>query len=644
MAHIKVLDSQTINKIAAGEVIERPASIVKELVENAIDAGATAITVEIQDGGISRIRVTDNGSGIEAEEVRSAFLRHATSKIETAEDLATVVSLGFRGEALASIAAVSRTEVLTKTHKALTGVRYVTEGGKEVLWEEVAATPGTTFKVEELFFNTPARRKFLKKPAAEAAAVTEFMQKIAMGHPEISFQYIRGSSRVLHTPGDYRLRNCVYAVYGKEILNELLEVDYTGDLKVTGFISRPQLVRVNRSYQHFYLNGRMIRSALLEKILEECYKDLIMPGSFPIAVLRIEVDPALVDVNVHPTKMEVRFSNEGLVREEMYKAISRTLGEVDLMTRVVQAKTVIPEPPQEEKGWAQAFPVFSAEASTASAIEPQEKTPKKEIWRENGYYTGKQEILGTALREPEPIYESGSHPVSAEDTASMTPGEPVAASQQAEEVPGESGNDRTGTASRRFPDPERLRLVGQAFDTYWMAEADGVLYIVDQHAAHERVLYDQIRQTLTKKPLDGQILLEPEPITLSPQEMLGLSEHQELVSYMGFEVEPFGENTVLLRCVPYIFNGPMDPQDFRDMVGLICEGNRNTPRDLLLDKMAMMSCKAAVKGNHTMNAEEARALFRSLARTTNPYNCPHGRPTIVTMTKQQIERLFKRIV
>ena len=310
MAHIKVLDSQTINKIAAGEVIERPASIVKELVENAIDAGATAITVEIQDGGISRIRVTDNGSGIEAEEVRSAFLRHATSKIETAEDLATVVSLGFRGEALASIAAVSRTEVLTKTHKALTGVRYVTEGGKEVLWEEVAATPGTTFKVEELFFNTPARRKFLKKPAAEAAAVTEFMQKIAMGHPEISFQYIRGSSRVLHTPGDYRLRNCVYAVYGKEILNELLEVDYTGDLKVTGFISRPQLVRVNRSYQHFYLNGRMIRSALLEKILEECYKDLIMPGSFPIAVLRIEVDPALVDVNVHPTKMEVRFSNE----------------------------------------------------------------------------------------------------------------------------------------------------------------------------------------------------------------------------------------------------------------------------------------------------------------------------------------------
>ena len=327
MAHIKVLDSQTINKIAAGEVIERPASIVKELVENAIDAGATAITVEIQDGGISRIRVTDNGSGIEAEEVRSAFLRHATSKIETAEDLATVVSLGFRGEALASIAAVSRTEVLTKTHKALTGVRYVTEGGKEVLWEEVAATPGTTFKVEELFFNTPARRKFLKKPAAEAAAVTEFMQKIAMGHPEISFQYIRGSSRVLHTPGDYRLRNCVYAVYGKEILNELLEVDYTGDLKVTGFISRPQLVRVNRSYQHFYLNGRMIRSALLEKILEECYKDLIMPGSFPIAVLRIEVDPTLVDVNVHPAKIEARFARENDVFDVVYHAVKLALAQ-----------------------------------------------------------------------------------------------------------------------------------------------------------------------------------------------------------------------------------------------------------------------------------------------------------------------------
>ena len=292
-----------------------------------------------------------------------------------------------------------------------------------------------------------------------------------------------------HTPGDYRLRNCVYAVYGREILNELLEVDYAGDLKVTGYISRPQLVRINRSYQHFYLNGRMIRSALLEKILEECYKDLIMPGNFPIAVLRIEVDPALVDVNVHPTKMEVRFSNENLVREEMYKAISRTLGEVDLMTRVVQAKTVIPEPPQEEEGWAQAFPVFSAEASTASAIEPQEKTPKKEIWRESGYYTGKQEILGTALREPEPIYESASRGDLVEECETRASEEPVSVSQQAENPV--TGSERTESAGHRFPDPERLRLVGQVFDTYWMAEADGVLYIVDQHAAHERVLYDQ---------------------------------------------------------------------------------------------------------------------------------------------------------
>lgn len=628
MAHIKVLDSQTINQIAAGEVIERPASIVKELVENSIDAGATAITVEIQEGGISRIRVTDNGSGIEAEEVPSAFLRHATSKIREAADLAKVLSLGFRGEALASIAAVSRTEVVTKTAQALTGIRYVTEGGRQILSEEVAATPGTTFKVEELFFNTPARRKFLKKPQAEAAAVTEFMQKIAMGHPEISFQYIRGNSRVLHTPGDYRLQSCIYAVYGREILGELLEVDYEGTLKVKGYVSRPQLVRANRGYQHFYLNGRMIRSALLEKILEECYKDLIMPGSFPIAVLRIEADPAQVDVNVHPTKMEVRFSEEGLVREEMYKAISRTLGQEDLMTRVVQAGTLpAQEKTGEEENWAQVFPAFSAQARTESRMESQEKTPKKELWREDGYYTGRQEILGAAVKEPEPAYGSPEEEPEEEEKA-------ISAAEPMEKEP----------AGRRFPAPENLRLVGQAFGTYWMAEAEGVLYIVDQHAAHERILYDRIRKILEKKPLDGQILLEPEPVTLSPQEMLGLSEHGELVSYMGFEAEPFGENTVLLRCVPYIFNGPMEPEDFRAMIGLICEGSRDTPRDLLLDKMAMMACKAAVKGNHTMSEEEARALFADLSRTTNPYNCPHGRPTVVTMTKQQMERLFKRIV
>ncbi|MBQ7915498.1 MAG: DNA mismatch repair endonuclease MutL [Firmicutes bacterium] len=628
MARIQVLDSGTINKIAAGEVIERPASIVKELVENSIDAGATAITVEVRDGGISYLRVTDNGSGIEAGEVRNAFLRHSTSKIRSAEDLELVTSLGFRGEALASIAAVSRTEVLTKTADALTGIRYVNEGGKELIFEEVAAVAGTTFKVEELFFNVPARRKFLKKPAAEAAAVTDFMQKIAMGHPEISFQYIRGNSRVLHTPGDYRLKNCVYAVYGKEVLNELMEVDYDGVLGVKGFISRPQTTRANRSYQHFYLNGRMIRSRLIEKILEECYKDLVMPGSFPMAVLQITLDPSLVDVNVHPTKMEVRFSDEGLVREEIYKAVSRTLGQEDLMTRIVQAEVVpqVEEPVKEKEDWASVFPVMGTQAKTSVEIRPQEKIHKKELWQENGYYSGRQEVLPTVLEEPAPVYE-------VRPKVEVQPEPEVRPQPQPQSQP-----------DNRFPDPSSLHLVGQVFFTYWLAEADGILYIVDQHAAHERVLYDKIRSVLNRGMLDSQILLEPAVVNLSISDYASVMEHMELFTRMGFEVEPFGESTVLVRCVPYIFNGPMDAGDFQDMAALLSEGSRNISQDVLLDKMAMMACKAAVKGNNTLSEAEARALFESLAKTTNPYNCPHGRPTIVTMTKQQMEKLFKRIV
>lgn len=621
MAHIQVLDSGTINKIAAGEVIERPASIVKELVENSIDAGATAITVEIRDGGISYLRVTDNGSGIEAQEVRNAFLRHSTSKIRSVQDLELVTSLGFRGEALASIAAVSRTEVLTKTPEALTGVRYIIEGGQEQLWEEVAAVSGTTFKIEELFFNTPARRKFLKKPGAEAAAVTDFMQKIAMGHPEISFQYIRGTSRILHTPGDYRLKSCIYAVYGKEILGELLRTEYDGAIRLEGYVSRPQLTRANRGYEHFYLNGRMIRSRLLEKTLEECYKDLIMPGNFPVAVLRLSIDPQLVDVNVHPSKMEVRFSDENLVREEVYKAVSQTLAGENLMTRVVEAEPVREMPPdKKEPNWSEVFPVIhQAAPRTASVMEPREKTPRADLWQEDPYYSGHQAALNhTVVEESRPEYGN----------------------QETESVQEPAGKKTDG----RFPDLGAIRLVGQVFGTYWLAECGGILYMMDQHAAHERVLYDRIRSVLNSGRLDAQILLEPEAITLSPADFLSAEEHRELFERMGFEIEPFGENTVLLRCVPYIFNGPMDPADFRDMASLLTEGSRSTSRDILLDKMAMMACKAAVKGNRTMSPAEASALFESLSQTSNPYNCPHGRPTIVAMTRQQMEKLFKRIV
>ncbi len=647
MAQIQVLDSGTINKIAAGEVIERPASIIKELVENSIDAGASSILVEIRDGGITYLRVTDNGSGIEADDVRNAFLRHSTSKIRSAEDLSLVTSLGFRGEALASIAAVARVEMITKTQRALTGIHYLIEGGKEMLMEEVAAVSGTTIKVEDLFFNTPARRKFLKKAPAEAAAVTELMQNFALGHPEISFQYMRNNVRVLHTPGNYQMKNCIYSVYGKEILGQMLEADYSDGIQVTGYVSRPQLVRANRTYQHFFINGRLVRNKTLDKALEEAYKDLIMPGSFPIAVLTLSLDPQLVDVNVHPAKTEVRFANDGWILEEVYKAVTQTLQKDSLETKVVEAAATQND---------------IAGIRTAPEQVKEEKTPAKQAFTE--YYTGVQQSLA----------QVGQFPVrtSEETPAQPTPVQPAPAAARPEPqyadpvqqqirpvpqtaaytapqaaVPAETtvlADDTAVYRTRSFPDVRTMRIVGQVFATYWIAEDAGVLYLIDQHAAHERVMYDRITRQLTTGSLDSQILLEPVPVTLSPADYNSVMNVMPEFTQMGFDVEPFGENTVILRCVPYIFNGPMSEDDFRGMAAAVTAGSLNSRHDLLLDRMAMMSCKAAIKGEHVYSEQEARALFEALFHTSNPFNCPHGRPTILTLTRMQFEKLFKRIV
>ena len=613
MAQIQVLDSGTINKIAAGEVIERPASIIKELVENSIDAGASSILVEIRDGGISYLRVTDNGSGIEADDVRNAFLRHSTSKIRSAEDLSLVTSLGFRGEALASIAAVARVEMITKTQRALTGIHYLIEGGKEMLMEEVAAVSGTTIKVEDLFFNTPARRKVLKKAPAEATAVTELMQNFALGHPEISFQYMRNNVRVLHTPGNYQMKNCIYSVYGKEILGQMLEADYNDGIQVTGYVSRPQLVRANRTYQHFFINGRLVRNKTLDKALEEAYKDLIMPGSFPMAVLTLSLDPQLVDVNVHPAKTEVRFANDGWILEEVYKAVTQTLQKDSLETQVVEAAATQND---------------IAGIRTAPEQVKEEKTPAKQAFTE--YYTGVQQSLA----------QVGQIPVR---TSEETPAQPT----PAQPVPAETtvlADDTAVYRTRSFPDVRTMRIVGQVFATYWIAEDAGVLYLIDQHAAHERVMYDRITRQLTTGSLDSQILLEPVPVTLSPADYNSVMNAMPEFTQMGFDVEPFGENTVILRCVPYIFNGPMSEDDFRGMAAAVTAGSLNSRHDLLLDRMAMMSCKAAIKGEHVYSEQEARALFEALFHTSNPFNCPHGRPTILTLTRTQFEKLFKRIV
>ena len=719
MPQIRLLDQATINKIAAGEVVERPASIVKELAENAVDAGATQITVEIKEGGIGYIRITDNGCGIEAEQIRTAFLRHSTSKIRKVEDLLESITLGFRGEALASIAAVARVEMLTKPAKALTGIRYVIEGGVEKVWEEVACPTGTTMLVENLFFNTPARKKFLKKPTAEGAAITDLMQKMALGHPEISFRYLNGKKEpTLFTPGKNDLKNCIYAVYGRELLDKMLPLQgeialgEEGDpeaankkIRVRGFISRPQMTRANRTYQNFFINGRYIRSALLEKALDEAYKDFIVPGQFPAVVLHLDMDPDALDVNVHPTKMEVRFMQEDATRRALYEVVLDCLRGTNLISRVgsfyKEEKTgtavKVEQPVMNKTGQVGIQKVLQSSAPqpevTKMGFDFYKPAAKPSPWQKND--PPKRMTMSAAdlaklaesidkpiemapmqsekpvwpISKPDPsvpfIVEEPDEPiqpekvVKQEDTSSTLVAD---ASKQkgAEKRPVYTGEqikvheelvepqmpvilEEEATAYVAPPKKHNLRLVGQIFRTYWLAEEEDVFYIIDQHAAHERVLYDRFRQILRDGKMDSQILMEPAVYTVSPKAVAELDQYQSIFEKTGFEVEVFGEDAVIVRAVPYIFNGALPAEDFTKMLDMLQEGNIDTARDLLIEKIAMMSCKAAVKGNMNVTEKEAQALVDQLFASENPYNCPHGRPTIISMTQYEVERKFKRV-
>ena len=697
MPQIRLLDQATINKIAAGEVVERPASIVKELAENAVDAGATQITVEIKEGGIGYIRITDNGCGIEAEQIRTAFLRHSTSKIRKVEDLLESLTLGFRGEALASIAAVARVEMLTKPAKALTGIRYVIEGGVEKVWEEVACPTGTTMLVENLFFNTPARKKFLKKPTAEGAAITDLMQKMALGHPEISFRYLNGKKDpTLFTPGKNDLKNCIYAVYGRELLDKMLPLQgeialveegdpATGDkkIRVHGFISRPQMTRANRTYQNFFINGRYIRSTLLEKALDEAYKDFIVPGQFPAVVLHLDMDPDALDVNVHPTKMEVRFMQEDATRRALYEVVLDCLRGTNLISRVgsfyKEEKTTSAAPqspePRPEAEQPAAVKVGFDFYKPASKPNPWQKNDPPQRMTMSAVDLAKlAEEIDTPVWPvsiPDPsvpfIVEEPDEPAAVERPAvAKNPAaaeEPVAQMREKKEPekrPVYTGDQikvheetiepqptvilKEETAAYVAPPKKHnLRLVGQIFRTYWLAEEEDVFYIIDQHAAHERVLYDRYRQILRDGKMDSQILMEPAVYTVSPKMVAELDSYQSLFEKTGFEVEVFGEDAVIVRAVPYIFNGALPADDFTKMLDMLQEGNIDTARDLLIEKIAMMSCKAAVKGNMNMSEKEANSLLEQLFESENPYNCPHGRPTIISMTQYEVERKFKRV-
>lgn len=618
MPNIAILNQETIDKIAAGEVVERPCSVVKELVENAIDAGSTAITVEIKEGGISFIRITDNGCGIERDQVAVAFYRHSTSKIRSAEDLLTVKSLGFRGEALSSISAVARVELITKTYDELTGTRYVIEGSKELSNEEIGAPDGTTFIVKDLFYNVPARRKFLKTAQTEGSYISDMVEKLALSHPDISFKFINNNQTKLHTSGNGNRKDIIYHIFGREISSSLLEVKHECEyFKVEGFIGKPVITRGNRNYENYFINGRYVKSNILSRAIEEAYKSFLMQHQYPFTVLYFTFFSEL-DVNVHPTKMELRFDNNNEIYVELCDIIYAILSRKEMIPEVPvdstpapkkivhEYKEPIPEPFEKrrinEVRAAESRSVYGQSVTSAvkdySAIEPAVKTPKTSTAYEPAQVvTGTQQTLG----DYDKVF-------------------------------------LTESAKKQFS------IIGQLFKTYWLIEFEDKLYIIDQHAAHEKVLYEKTMARLANKDFTSQRISPPIVMTLDARESEMLEKYRPQIEQFGYEVEHFGGKEYMISAIPdNLFNIDMKDlfiemlDDFSNATG------RQTP-DIITEKVASMSCKAAVKGNDKLTLPEINKLIDELLSLDNPYNCPHGRPTIISMSKYEIEKKFKRIV
>ena len=676
MPHIQVLDQVTIDKIAAGEVIERPASIVKELVENAVDAGADSVTVEIRDGGIDFIRVTDNGCGIPHDEVRSAFLRHSTSKIRSVEDLMHIRSLGFRGEALSSIAAVTRTELITKTEDCEFGTRYVIEGGKEVSLEETGAPNGTTFLVHQLFYNVPARRKFLKTPMTEAGHVQDLLMHLALSHPEVAFLFKNNNQEKLRTSGNGKLKDVIYNLYGRDIAANLLEIDYEkSGLRITGYLGKSIITRGNRNFENFFVNGRYVKSPMISKSLEDAYKDFTMQHKFPFAVLHFHVDGETIDVNVHPTKMELRFQRQQDVYNTVFEGVHRRLLEPELIQ-----KTEVPEPVQANEEPGKTLPGSTAQKESPFLLRPKntaaDKLPEgikpadmqpetQEEVHDEDYFIRKMRERVTAYHERmssaevadrSQIYRQEKQADRIRETVKYGTDkvqEPVDEITREEktasvtEVPSEKPQQLDLFEENFLKRNVRAeyKLIGQVFDTYWLVQFKDSLYIIDQHAAHERVLYERTLKGMKTREFTSQYLSPPIILTLSMQEARLLEEHMDRFTRIGFEIEPFGPEEYAVRAVPDNLFGIAKKELLMEMIDDLADGlNTSMTPDLIDEKVASMSCKAAVKGNNRLSAQEVDALIGELLTLDNPYHCPHGRPTIISMTKRELEKKFKRIV
>ena len=732
---IKLLDQYTIDKIAAGEVIERPGSVIKELVENSIDAGANAITIEIKEGGMSFIRITDNGCGISKEEVPVAFLRHATSKLKTADDLLKIASLGFRGEALSSIAAVAQVELITKQKNALTGTRYQIHGGKEISNEEIGAPLGTTIVVRNLFYNTPARKKFMKTPATEGSYIYDLVCRMAMSHPDISFKFIMNGADKLFTSGNGRLKEIIYHIYGRDITNNLLEINASNDqVKITGYLAKPSISRGNRSFEDYYVNQRYIKSNILTKAIEDAYRTFVMVHKFPFTVINFEIDPSLIDVNIHPAKRELKFINEPDMYDFTYISVRKALLFKELIPTVTPGKDKRPEtlaerkvekrpepfetnrraaelPPQSarpnipvqavqpEKPCipmqqttsnvpAQPTQTLTSNASGQTISSVMQSKPELADVQVKPDRAAKPDILNVQPKS-EPLTPSvamenrNSSPVEIqylkEDNQS---GKNIADNMVAENSvpystqpaktalnPAEASVQTNETSEQKMQEPippeakikyeqmdmfedkfltpeakKKHRIIGQLFKTYWLIEYEDKFFIMDQHAAHEKVKFEELMANYKNKTAIPQYLMPPAIVSLSGTESEFLRENLEFFQNLGFQIEGFGGKEYKLSAVPANLFGLDGRELFLEFIGELSENGQKQTIDTFISKLSTMACKAAIKGNTSISFKEADTLIDQLMKLENPYTCPHGRPTLISMTETELEKKFKRIV
>ncbi len=638
MPAILLLDQNTINQIAAGEVIERPASIVKELCENAIDAGATAITVEIRDGGLSLIRVTDNGTGIPAEEVPLAFLRHSTSKLRRPEDLMDIHTLGFRGEALASIAAVCQVELLTKTADAISGICYEIAGGEVLGTKEMGLPDGTTFVARNIFFNTPARRNFLKTAQTEGNYIADWLEKLALSHPQLSFRLLMNGQTRLFTKGSDSTKDLIYTIFGREISSQILPV--RGDtpyFQVEGYIGKPVIARANRSYENYFINGRYVKSKLITAAIEEAYKPYMMLHRYPFTVLHLQISPDRIDVNVHPTKMDLRFKEEAFLYRQLVSVLMETLAGGEHIPPVQLSSEKPPTPP--------------ARVPQKEHVEPFEKRRMDGEALRILHQMGSQPVQNSERLPSEP----GGTPSLPPDTERIPPQVPESSDMPMvlrESSPPSQKDLPSGGEQLSLWDDKLLgekarkshRYIGQLFDTYCLLEYQDSLYICDQHAAHEKVLYERTLKAFEERTVESQYISPPVIVTLSDSEKAALHHYMDVFSRFGFEIEDFGQKDVCVRAVPSNLFGVQDKDVFLELLDSVADMREGSAPDTVLHRIATLSCKAAVKGNHSLTEQEMMALIDELMTLDNPYACPHGRPTIIQMSKYELEKKFKRIV